>query len=151
MVHKRVLLSCLVPYHLSVQHLSSAPKWPRNEGQRVSWSMQVARAMLLEDPNTVSSVESYVMQVLVQLDLDGCILVRPFLGTGCLDQCGFMFGTTKDKYRLAGDNRQALCCGSQNSSLCWTTQGIDIGPCAGRRTVWPGHGAADATTQPTAS
>jgi hypothetical protein len=38
-------------------------------------SMQVARAMLLEEPNTVSSVESYVMQVLVQLDLDGCILV----------------------------------------------------------------------------
>lgn len=32
--------------------------------------------MLLEEPNTVSSVESYVMQVLVQLDLDGCILVR---------------------------------------------------------------------------
>lgn len=32
--------------------------------------------MLLEEPNTVGSVESYVMQVLVQLDLDGCILVR---------------------------------------------------------------------------
>ena len=31
--------------------------------------------MLLEEPNTVGYVESYVMQVLVQLDLDGCILV----------------------------------------------------------------------------
>jgi hypothetical protein len=40
------------------------------------WRIQVARAMLLEEPNTVGSVESYVMQVLVQLDLDGCILVR---------------------------------------------------------------------------
>ena len=37
--------------------------------------------MLLEEPNTVGSVESYVMQVLVQLDLDGCILVRFFLMT----------------------------------------------------------------------
>jgi hypothetical protein len=46
-------------------------------------SLQVARAMLLEDPNTVSSVESYVMQVLVQLDLDGCILVRLCCNASC--------------------------------------------------------------------
>lgn len=44
---------------------------------------QVARAMLLEEPSTVSSVESYVMQVLVQLDLDGCILVRHRPGHPC--------------------------------------------------------------------
>ena len=37
---------------------------------------QVARAALLEETSTVGSVESYVMQILVQLDLDGCILVR---------------------------------------------------------------------------
>ena len=32
--------------------------------------------VLLEEPSTVGSVESHVMQVLVSLDLDGCILVR---------------------------------------------------------------------------
>lgn len=79
--HQRIFSIAKPANAAAMPHAKPHLYWESDSLLYVGWAstVTVARVMLLEETSTVGSVQSHVMQILVSLDLQACILgVAPF-------------------------------------------------------------------------